>query len=150
MWSTVSRSFILDFFTVTDCTFNGEPKSTFWSFNCWYQYIYHRNWNKLRHCVSVGILLPRGCSYQQPWHQPGVCLKHNPRLQIVFLVSKSGCLKAMLSPELTRFGSPHLGIIRNIICTWLSMIAEEQKEQKILSWPNRNSLGLLRDACILS
>ena len=150
MWSIVSSSFVLDFFTVTDCTVNSEPKSMFWSFSCWYQYIYHRNRKQTktlclhRHLAIKRVFIP------QPWHQPRVCLKHNPRLQIVFPGSKSGCLKAMLSPELTRFGSPRLGIMRNIICTWLTMITQEQKGQKILSWPNRNSLGLLRDSCILS
>lgn len=64
MWPTVSSSFVLDFFTVTDCTFNSEPKSMFWSFSCWYQYIYHKNRKQTktlclhRHLAMKRVFIP--------------------------------------------------------------------------------------------
>lgn len=97
MWSTVSSSFVLDFFTVTDCTFNSEPKSTFWSFSCWCQYIYHRNRKQTktlclhRHLAIKRVFIPS--TLAPAWS----LLETQPRLQIVFLGSKRGFWKHAVS-----------------------------------------------------
>lgn len=139
MWSSVSRSFLLDFPTVTDGYLELWAQRNSFIIQCLCQGIYTSNRKETKTLRLLEYLaINKVCSDQQPWHQPGTFLKPNHGLQSTLLISKSRCLKSSVFPRVARICSAHFKKLKMSSTLDLEQLLKiRNQEQKTLRLPHQ-------------